>query len=355
MSDVSTITINNVTYNFKDAIARARNVPSGGSVGQVLQKATATDYDAEWVSYYGYCETAAGTAAKTVSISGFKLYTGAMVIVKFKNRNSASNPTLNVNGTGAKALYQYGTTRMSTTDASTGWYAGAVMCLVYDGTGWVRAYMYNTTYNLANNTLGNGGFTADSAIYRYQLLFHIDRETVTPLTNADNDTGTSKTMLTNVEFDPLQPIYYYNATTAVLAGELVAGSACYFSMSGINLQYVFNCGDSSYTAHKDLFLKIKQQTNGLFKIASADPLTQTLPSTADGYHYVLLGRTYSAYQTALYINKPVLFHDGTGIRRMEDIDLATTSYPGLMSAADKSKVNSAVTATVVDEVLELSV
>ena len=55
---------------------------------------------------YGVCSTAAGTAAKTVSVPGtFSLVTGARVIVKITNANTASNPTLNVNNTGAREMY----------------------------------------------------------------------------------------------------------------------------------------------------------------------------------------------------------------------------------------------------------
>lgn len=57
---------------------------------------------------YGSCSTAAGTAAKTVSCSGFALVTGAEITVKFTVTNTAANPTLNVNSTGAKAIYYNG-------------------------------------------------------------------------------------------------------------------------------------------------------------------------------------------------------------------------------------------------------
>ena len=53
---------------------------------------------------YGVCETAAATAAKTVTVNGFSLETGAMVVVTFTQTNSATSPTLNVNSTGAKAI-----------------------------------------------------------------------------------------------------------------------------------------------------------------------------------------------------------------------------------------------------------
>lgn len=57
---------------------------------------------------YATCSTAAGTAAKTASLAGFKLQTGAALRVKFTNANTATGATLNVGGTGAKPLYYHG-------------------------------------------------------------------------------------------------------------------------------------------------------------------------------------------------------------------------------------------------------
>ena len=54
---------------------------------------------------YGTCSTGAGTVAKTVSVDNFVLETGAQVIVTFSSANTATNATLNVNSTGAKAIY----------------------------------------------------------------------------------------------------------------------------------------------------------------------------------------------------------------------------------------------------------
>lgn len=93
---------------------------------------------------YGYCDTAANEPAKTVDMDGFKLNEGVTIHVKFENSNTASNPTLNVQSTGAKPIVQYGTTAASTTDETSGWYAGAVLTLTYDGTSWVRDQGFNT-------------------------------------------------------------------------------------------------------------------------------------------------------------------------------------------------------------------
>ena len=50
------------------------------------------------------CSTSAGTQAKTVSVTNFRLVTGALCYVKFSNTNTASSPTLNVSSTGAKTI-----------------------------------------------------------------------------------------------------------------------------------------------------------------------------------------------------------------------------------------------------------
>ena len=110
---------------------------------------------------YGVCETAGDTVAKTVTVDNFSLEEGAVVIVKFTNANSVASPTLNVNGTGAKPIYRYGTTTTSTGTTTTGWVAGAVQMLTYDGTGWIRDYWNNTTYS--NASLGHGYATCSTA------------------------------------------------------------------------------------------------------------------------------------------------------------------------------------------------
>ncbi len=85
---------------------------------------------------FGVCSTAAATAAKTATIdfSGtLSLFAGLCVRIKFANSNSAQNPTLNVNGTGAIPIRSYGNTPATT------WIAGQTITFVYDGTNWLFA------------------------------------------------------------------------------------------------------------------------------------------------------------------------------------------------------------------------
>jgi len=99
------------------------------------------------------CNTAAGTAAKTVDLSGFTLVKGARLIVNLKNANTAQSAlTLNVNSTGAKTIRWNGTVTSSSTYAMT---ATQYNCY-YDGTYWCMDSSYE-----AKNARGAG--TADLA------------------------------------------------------------------------------------------------------------------------------------------------------------------------------------------------
>lgn len=71
---------------------------------------------------YGTCTTTASTVAKTVACTGFTLVTGSQITVKFTNGNTASNPTLNVNSTGAKNIYYRGATIPNTYIVANGTY-----------------------------------------------------------------------------------------------------------------------------------------------------------------------------------------------------------------------------------------
>lgn len=83
------------------------------------------------IHHYGACSTAAGTAAKVVALSGFVLATGAEITVKFSATNTAANPTLNVNSTGAKGI------RYKNAAVPSGYIvANKTYQLIYDGTYW---------------------------------------------------------------------------------------------------------------------------------------------------------------------------------------------------------------------------
>lgn len=123
---------------------------NSGSISNVVELLSsaypASPVHPELYEYYGVCSSGASDVAKTVSVDGnFSLVTGVVVKVKFTASNSVANPTLNVNGTGAKGIKRYGTTAVSTSAASS-WQANSVISLTYDGTYWMVNY-HNTTYS----------------------------------------------------------------------------------------------------------------------------------------------------------------------------------------------------------------
>lgn len=83
------------------------------------------------IAHYAVCYTTGSTAAKTVSLSNFKLAAGARVFVLFSYANTAVNPTLNVNSTGAKAI-QYRNSAIPANLIK----QYAVLELVYSGSHW---------------------------------------------------------------------------------------------------------------------------------------------------------------------------------------------------------------------------
>ena len=83
--------------------------------------------------YFGTCATAEATAAKVVDCAGFVLKTGALIAVQFTYGNTGASPSMNVNGTGAKAICGINGTYVSTNM----WVANQVVHFVYNGSWWI--------------------------------------------------------------------------------------------------------------------------------------------------------------------------------------------------------------------------
>lgn len=128
---------------------------AGGAASSAVKLQTARTIDgvdfngASAIAHYGTCGTAAATAAKVVACTGFKLVTGARIIVKFTVTNTAASPTLNVNSSGAKAIKYRGSA------ISAGYLAAnRTHEFVYDGTAYqlIGDLDTNTTYKVATQS-----------------------------------------------------------------------------------------------------------------------------------------------------------------------------------------------------------
>ena len=135
---------------------------------------------------YGTCSTAAATAAKVVSCSNFALIVGAEITVKFTTTNTATNPTLNVNSTGAKAIY----------------YRGSAISAGYLAANRTYTFRYNgSQYDLVGdintdtNTKVTQTLTTSNA--SYPLLLAPSGQTATTITTSYFDNGVTLNPSTN--------------------------------------------------------------------------------------------------------------------------------------------------------------
>ncbi len=146
-----------VIINFKEQCYFTRSLFFSSNNGTIAiwysnLKLTGTQPYAIWSdtgTRTGVSDTAAGTAAKTVTLDSgqtFTLATNAVARVNFNNTNTAANPTLNINGTGAKPIYWNGAA-----------VPAAMICkhvrysVKYDGTQFV---IQNAVRRLTNNDFG---------------------------------------------------------------------------------------------------------------------------------------------------------------------------------------------------------
>ncbi|MCB6541153.1 hypothetical protein LI168_03250 [Desulfovibrio desulfuricans] len=111
---------------------------SATSAGGTIPLADANGKLDAWVNpqtQYATCETAAATAGKEATLTGFSLVKGARVFVTFSKANTVAGAlTLNVNSTGAKAIYnEFGAVSSNNPMKIS---AGIATEFIYDGTNW---------------------------------------------------------------------------------------------------------------------------------------------------------------------------------------------------------------------------
>lgn len=114
----------------------------------------------------GTCDTAGNVAEKVVTLDGndnWELKKGAIIMVKFASANTASNVTLNVNGTGGKGIW-YSTVHYTSNSTTVCGSKNRYHTYMYDGTYWVwLSYGYDANTAYTNQSLGQGYATCTTA------------------------------------------------------------------------------------------------------------------------------------------------------------------------------------------------
>lgn len=135
--------------------------------------------------YFGTCSTAEATQVKVVSCPGFELKTGSRIAVQFTYGNSASQPKLNVNGTGDKFICS--TDGMSV--IADIWRDKETVDFVYDGSWWIAiGCLYATTayYGLTklSSSISSSSTTLAANSYAVKKAYDRSSWTSISLTNA---------------------------------------------------------------------------------------------------------------------------------------------------------------------------
>lgn len=171
---------------------------------------------------YGTCATAAATAAKVVTVSDttWALTPGTIVGVKFTNTNTASNVTINVNGTGAKNIWYNNAKQTGNSNLYAG-YANRLIYYMYDGTYWcwLNAGAENDTISSAMSWTGGSTKDKTAACHNYSLLAKSYTQVIMISSN------TAKSALTlNINGKGAKPIYINGAASSATNYTLPAGS-----------------------------------------------------------------------------------------------------------------------------------
>ena len=315
--------------------------------------------DSEYADY-------AGEAAKTTGITGIypvrgtqtastNLWAGTITGVTelvdgltiayylpYAGTSTAATLQLNFadNGTYSESvpIYYTGTTALTTQYA-----AGSTIILTYWATEnkWSRAD-YNTNDNTIGYRLRTNATTmtvTDTARY-YKLYFtSADNTQWVPASVNSTNNATSARPVNQRPINPFGRIVYTSANTDFTAGSNLT-AAYIWDQENINLGYSFNTTGKALTLTPKLpvYIQCTLQENGSAIIDATTPYVQTLPQAEmPNKIYIYLGVAVDTTKVELFKNHPVYWFKGGRIREYTDVNEASGTESGLMSASDKSK------------------
>ena len=118
---------------------------------------------------YCTCKTAGSTVAKVATVPYYTLRVGNEISVYFDNENTATNPTLNINKTGAYSIFVDGSAATGASgNLAAGWHT-----FYFDGShyrtgttsGAVQWGEVNTTYPISSGSASNSAVLSEKAVY----------------------------------------------------------------------------------------------------------------------------------------------------------------------------------------------
>lgn len=213
------------------------------------------------------------------------------------SRNATLNLTLkDGTTTGAINCYKLGANRLSTQ-----YTAGSIITMTYRenvaiaGSGSYTGWWANADYNVD---------TYDRV--RYAQAIKCGTTAIANDNIIVGSDGLFQHLKLGRAFDVTYPILY-------------ASSSISASATGTNNYMIIPCGITTtqsitLTAYKPVFIK-GSLSGTIFTPISTAPLTQTVPTSADGYEYILLGIAYSTTHIYLLADHPIFAYKGGAFRQ----------------------------------------
>lgn len=278
---------------------------------------------------YNYAEptTAAACGTKCVCIPEItQLCPGQTIIIKptITATNCATN--LKLNDFDAYPVRYNNAALTSTTDGYV-WWANQLAQLVFD---WSyrhvvsKSYDANTTYTMNysvdawKHKAGSGSY----AISRYSLVLQKDDWTWETLKDTSTNYSTATTKTVNTHWFRLWEIRYYNTTTVVANGGLIATNTLNNKAASVDMRYSTNCGGTTDWAEWDyIYLVGKIWNDWLFYLDTTKWWSNTLPSAKDNKVYIRLWIALAAawYTMSLLDDRPIYYYDN-GIKVYQQAD-----------------------------------
>ena len=283
--------------------------------------------------FFGAVDATSTATVMTATIEGLtELRDGVMLYLTNGVVTSASGWTLNVNGLGAKPVYN---SMAAATRITTTFNIAYTMLFVYnssrvEGGCWDEYYGYNTDTNTVayNVRLNNASPVMAAALTRYKLVFTTADHKLLPSTAVSNNTGTAKALTTDA-FDPRLPIYWYAYTTGVAVGAAPSASYMWIQYSTADFRYTANMG-TTVEAGKPLYARVVPQSDGTVKLDGDNCFVQDMPSTADGKAYIFIGYGIDTKSIQLRQEHPMYcYRDGAIREWTPEIDRLWTAVNNL--------------------------
>lgn len=225
-------------------------------------------------------------------------YDGLAILYKVPVAGAATT-TLNINGLGAKTIYRFSNSKLTTH-----YPVSSILLLIYSETLNGGCFMtegsdYDSTSDYEMRWQNN--ITAGAILYGYQIIMEGIDGKFYPLT-LEGTTATTK-VISNAEFKINGTILFYSSSTDIAANTNAGGYSLYSEYYLSYLHYTINNPSGWAVASRPVYLVGTINANGNFVLDGAGTagstswITQTLPSTDNGKVYILLGLMVDTYAT----------------------------------------------------------